>query len=41
MSFLEYVTRYLAGGNRALSENNDKKKFLRIAEQFDGGPNAT
>lgn len=35
VSLLEYVTRYLAGGNRALSEYNDKKKPLRIAEQFD------
>ncbi|MGB9463984.1 MAG: hypothetical protein WBR10_02620 [Candidatus Acidiferrum sp.] len=34
-SLLEYVNRYLAGGNMALSEYNDKKKPQRIADQFD------
>jgi hypothetical protein len=34
-SLLEYVKRYLAGGNMALGEYDDKKKPLRIAEQFD------
>jgi hypothetical protein len=34
-ALLEYVKRYLAGGNAALSEYNDKKEPLRIAEQFD------
>jgi hypothetical protein len=35
MSLLGYVRNYLAGGNLALSEYNDKKKPLRIADQFD------
>ena len=34
-ALLEYVKRYSAGGNAALSEYNDKKEPLRIAEQFD------
>lgn len=34
-TLLEYVKRYLAGGNVELSEYNDKKKPLRVAEQFD------
>lgn len=34
-SLLEYVNRYLAGGNLALSEYNDKKKPQRIADQFE------
>ena len=34
-SLLEYVKRYLAGGNTALSVYNDKKEPMRIAEQFD------
>lgn len=34
-SLLEYVKRYLAGGNNALSIYNDKKEPKRIAEQFD------
>ncbi len=34
-ALLEYVKRYLAGGNAALSEYNDKEKPLRIAEEFD------
>ena len=34
-SLLEYVKRYLAGGNMALIEYHDKKKPVRIAEQFD------
>ncbi|MGE5816562.1 MAG: hypothetical protein ACM37Z_00960, partial [Deltaproteobacteria bacterium] len=35
MSLLTYVKDYLAGGNLALSEYNDKKKPLRIVDQFD------
>lgn len=34
-SLLEYVKRYLAGGNTTLSVYNDKKEPKRIAEQFD------
>ena len=34
-SLLEYVKRYLAGGNTALSIYNDKKEPMRIAEQFE------
>lgn len=34
-ALLEYVKRYIAGGNAALSEYNDKEKPLRIAEEFD------
>lgn len=34
-SLLEYVKRYLAGGNNALSIYNDKKEPKRLAEQFD------
>jgi hypothetical protein len=32
---LQYVQRYLAGGNEQLSEYSDKKQPLRVAEQFD------
>jgi hypothetical protein len=35
VSLLEYVKRYLAGGNMALSEYNDKTKPQRIADEFD------
>ncbi len=35
VALLEYVRRYLTGGNMALNEYNDKKKPLRIADQFD------
>ncbi len=35
VSLLEYVRRYLVGGNMALSEYNDKTKPQRIADQFD------
>lgn len=34
-SLLEYVKRYLAGGNTALSVYSDKKEPKRIAEQFE------
>lgn len=33
-TLLEYVKRYLEGGNAELSEYNDKKKPLRVAEEF-------
>ena len=33
-ALLEYVKQYLAGGNMALSEYNDKKKTLRVADAF-------
>lgn len=33
-ALLDYVKRYLAGGNAELSEYADKKKPLRIAEEF-------
>jgi hypothetical protein len=32
---LQYVERYLTGGNEQLSEYSDKKQPLRVAEQFD------
>ena len=35
VALLQYVERYLAGGNDQLSEYTDKKKPLRVAEQFD------
>jgi hypothetical protein len=34
-ALLQYVERYLAGGNEQLSEYSDKKQPLRVAEQFD------
>jgi hypothetical protein len=34
-ALLQYVERYLAGGNEQLSEYSDKKLPLRVAEQFD------
>lgn len=33
-ALLEYVKRYLAGGNEELSEYSDKKQPLRVADQF-------
>ena len=33
-ALLEYVKQYLAGGNMALSEYNDKKKTLRVADDL-------
>ena len=35
MALLQYVQRYLAGGNEQLSQYSDKKQPLRVAEQFD------
>jgi hypothetical protein len=34
-ALLQYVERYLAGGNAQLSEYSDKKQPLRVAEQFE------
>lgn len=34
-ALLQYIERYLAGGNAQLSEYSDKKQPLRVAEQFD------
>lgn len=34
-SLLDYVNRYLANGNKALTEYNDKKTTLRVADEFD------
>jgi hypothetical protein len=34
-ALLQYVERYLVGGNTQLSEYSDKKQPLRVAEQFD------
>ena len=34
-ALLQYVERYLAGGNKQLSEYSDKKQPLRVTEQFD------
>lgn len=34
-ALLQYVKEYLAGGNAALSEYNDKEQPLRLAEEFD------
>jgi hypothetical protein len=33
-SLLEYVNRYLSGGNKALTEYSDKKATLRLADEF-------
>jgi len=33
-SLLEYVNRYLSGGNKALTEYSDKKTTLRLADEF-------
>jgi hypothetical protein len=33
-SLLEYVNRYLTGGNKALTEYSDKKTPLRLADEF-------
>jgi hypothetical protein len=34
-ALLDYVNRYLANGNKALTEYNDKKTPLRVADEFD------
>ena len=35
-ALLEYVRAYLAGGNRALAEYQDKKQAVRLEEEFRG-----
>lgn len=40
-SLLEYVNRYLTGGNKALTEYSDKKTPLRLADEFDAILNAS